>query len=455
MNCVVTLPPNALSATGLSTPWTVTGCDQTVTPTFAECSILSPNGTLAVYSPLLINFGSTNFIAPTRPILPQNAVVGCWFGTNGATTALTDLNNGKDVAAANCIGILNKTLFGQFAACNAAQFFRAANKPRNKIVIPPLGVGLNNKPCYTTRSFQIIDMDPSDNVVTSFLMDPVTKKLAQNTVANKAALPGAMEVTNGSDNLLLDAAYRPALGCTAFTAKNLADPVLGAPVGALALNELQAARLQGPPQALVPPADPFVLQGVIPNRLKQNTYRAAVNQPPAIGTAAAGTRAYCKNMLAITAPGFITDLKFLVGKPSPDAANGKDLLTFLGQRFAGSWAGLGCSALVPVLDVNGNLVVSPITANRDAAGVTQSLTLNTPALVALLMANGGATAEVGVLAKTGVPVVPAVPAVPTAASTGSVSPVASLRALAVSTNAVRDVVPRASRRRRNDRRVVV
>ncbi|KAJ3115515.1 hypothetical protein HK100_001318 [Physocladia obscura] len=386
MNCVVTLPPHALTAHGLSTPWTVTGCDQTVNPTFAECVVVDPaTGTFGVYSPLLINQGSTNFIIPVVPTLPVNGVVGCWFGTNGVSTTLAGAT-----AAANCTS--PNTALLQFAACNAPNFFAAAKK--TKIIIPPLGIGKNGKPCYTTRSFEIVDMDQSDNVVTTFLQDPGTNRLAQKTVKNLAALPNATEVSNGSDNLLLDAFYRPALGCTVFTAPNLADPT-GPPVGALALNEIQANALQAPPVALIPPHDPFTLDANgNPDFIKQSIYRANVNQPPPNNaTSAEQSLQYCLDFLNVTAPGFITDLKFLIGQPSPAPANGKDLFTFLGQRFAASWIGLTCNVLVPVTDAHGNAVAGPLTANFDGNGVCISVTFNTPNLVKLLLENGGPTVE--------------------------------------------------------------
>ncbi|KAI8616977.1 hypothetical protein BC830DRAFT_1227921 [Chytriomyces sp. MP71] len=384
--CLVSLPPNALTATGLSTPWTVTGCDQTVNPTFAECVIVDAmTGTLSVYSPLLVNKGAVvgvNFLAPTVPTLPTNSVVGCWFGTNGATTTLTDNNNGADVKAANCIGVLGQMQFGQFAACNAVNFFTTANQVA---MVPPLATGLNGLPCYTTRSFQIIDMDPSDNVVTAYTMAGAV--IAQKTAANIAklqAMTGATpaDVTNGSDNLLLDAAYRPALGCQPFTAPNLADPA-GPPVGALGLNELQAAVTQMN-QALIPPTDPFVVDlnngALAVNLMKQNTYRVNVNQPPGMGTGVE-TMAFCQNMLDVTAMGYIMDIQFLIGKGTPDAANGIDLFTFLGQRFQNSWKGLTCNALITLTSPTGGMALEPITANRNGNGVTVSLTFNTMALV--------------------------------------------------------------------------
>ncbi|KAJ3351296.1 hypothetical protein HDU83_009023 [Entophlyctis luteolus] len=407
--CTVTLPKNALTSTGLSTPWVVSGditiCDQTAAqgaPTFAECVIVNTNGTLGVYSPLLVNSGSkvnVDYIAPTAVTVPTGATVGCWFGTNAAITLLADNNNGADLKAANCVNgdpnVAGDT-FGQFAACNAANFFAAANKV---VTAPALGTGKNGKPCYTTRSFEVIDMDQSDNVVTSFLAGKTM--IAQNTNANAAklkAMDGAAptEMTNGSDNLLLDAAYRPALGCTVYTAPNLAAPNDNTPVGALALNELQANQLQAAPIALVPPTDPFVLSASGAMSLsKQTAYRTAVNQGAPAGTTAEAT-AYCQNMLDVTAPSYITDSKFIIGAGTPDAANGIDLFTFQGQRFQASWMGLGCNTLI-TLDAG---VVEPMTANRDANGVTQSVTFNTAKLIALVQANGGPTAEMLVASST-------------------------------------------------------
>ncbi|KAJ3067162.1 hypothetical protein HDU98_009624 [Podochytrium sp. JEL0797] len=371
---------------------------------FAECTIVDmQTGALSVYSPLLVNKGAvagTNFIPPVVPVLPAASTVGCWFGTNGMTTTLADNNGGKDLIAAKCAnGGPDGTVFGQFAACNGAGFFKAA-MPLVQQAMPALGTGSNGLPCYTSRSFQIIDMDPSDNVVTTYLMD-ANNKLAQATTANRAALAGAQDITNGSDNLLLDAAYRPALSCAPFTATNLADPA-GPPVGSLGLNELQASLLQGAMQALVPPTDPFVVVNGAPNLAKQNAYRLQVNQPPAAGTPAE-TKAFCQNFLDITAAGYVSDMKFLVGKGSPDPANGIDLLTFLGQRFENSWMGLTCNTQIPLTGVNGQpLTGAPITAirtpmmvNGAQAMVTTSLSFNTPALVAMLKANGAtANAEV-------------------------------------------------------------
>ncbi|KXS22472.1 hypothetical protein M427DRAFT_50791 [Gonapodya prolifera JEL478] len=391
MACVVTLPANALSATGLSTPWVVSGngCTQAADgkPTFAECTIVdTATGKLSVYSPLMINKGQA-FVKPVVPALTATSVVGCWFGTNGASTTIADGTNGKDLAAANCVNGDPNTkgdIFGQFAACNAAQFFAAANKAT--LTIPALGTGKNGKTCYTTRSFEVVDMDQSDNVITTYSLD-ANGKIGQKTTANSQTL--TTDINNGSDNLLLDAFLRPAIGCTAFTVPSLADPAMS--FGSLALNELQAAKFQQAPVAQVPPNNPMVVNAAgNPSKTKQNAYRAAVNQAAGAGTTAEST-AYCQSFLDVSAASIITDSKFTIGFASPDTGAGSNLYTFLGQRHAASWAGLGCDTLLPnvaYLDPNQKL---PIIANTDANGVTTSLTFNTQTLLNLAKANGLAT----------------------------------------------------------------
>ncbi|KAI9324880.1 hypothetical protein DFJ73DRAFT_914741, partial [Zopfochytrium polystomum] len=364
--CVVTLAKNPLTATGLSTPWIVSGqgCLQTAAgmPTFAECAVVDPAAnTVAIYSPLLINQGQ-KFIPPTVPTIPAGATVACWFGTNGATTTLKDTTNGADLKNANCVnGLTANNIFGQFAACNGVNFFAAANGAN--LAIPPLGTGNNGKPCYTTRSFEAIDMDPSDNMVTTYLVN-ANNMIGQKTVANAKTL--TTELNNGSDNLLVDAFLRPALGCTAFTAPNLADPN-GPPVGAVALNELQAAKLQAAPLALVPPNDPMVLNNAAMSQQKLNLYRGEVNQPPGAGNAAEAT-SFCQNMLSVTGPSIITDSQFTKVFTTPDPANGNNLFTFLVQRYQASWMGLNCMNLVKVQYLNPALT-TPIIANRDGNGV--------------------------------------------------------------------------------------
>ena len=72
----------------------------------------------------------------------------------------------------------------------------------------------------------MVDQDPSDNVITSYLMN-TNGQTAQDTAVNTAALTGAQTIVNGSDDKLLAAFLDPANGCTPFTAPDVTDPAAG------------------------------------------------------------------------------------------------------------------------------------------------------------------------------------------------------------------------------------
>ena len=91
LNCAIIIPPNPLTAQGLSTPFYYTAlnpqdgiCDQSnsLQSSFVEGMILNlDNGTISIYNPLIINLGSTPEINPVVPNLPAHYVAGLWFGT--------------------------------------------------------------------------------------------------------------------------------------------------------------------------------------------------------------------------------------------------------------------------------------------------------------------------------------------------------------------------------------
>jgi hypothetical protein len=128
----------------------------------------------------------------------------------------------------------------------------------------------DGKVCPSVRDFGVVDMDQSDNVVTSYLVT-ANGQTAQMTAANMAALQTTQTQVNGSDNRLLAVAMDSALGCTPWMAPDLATP--GHMLPALPLNELQAAVQQAPPVARVPANDPMVLTGNQPDINKLNAYR--------------------------------------------------------------------------------------------------------------------------------------------------------------------------------------
>ncbi|MFE0458583.1 hypothetical protein ACFW1A_04880 [Kitasatospora sp. NPDC058965] len=355
-NCTLTVPANPLTAQGLATPYQLTATDPAKGPcheadpnqsAFVQATVLDPaTGALSVYNPLVVDRGTTPAVAAVVPALPANAVVGIWFGFNGGVLSLRG-----HTADGSCVGgAAQGAPFGQFAYCNAPAFFTAANtaEQAGKLTVPPLGTAKDGKPCLTTRDFGLVDQDQSDNVTTEYLAD-ARGRTAQKTAKNSAALghnhPRTMRnasttLLNGSDNLLLVNFEDPALGCTPWTAPDLADP--GASVTSLALNELQAAKFQASPVALVPLNDPMVTENNKQNRDKTNRYRAGVDQPPLGAGATGDPKTYCTQLATLGARRIRLDRRFTVGAASPQA--GQNLFDFLTQRLAASLTNLNCPA---------------------------------------------------------------------------------------------------------------
>ncbi|KAJ3274534.1 hypothetical protein HDV01_002662 [Terramyces sp. JEL0728] len=366
--CVITVPPNPLSEKGLATPWEVTGCDQTNTDqtSFVQGAIFDPaKKTISIYNPLMINKGTKPAVAPTPVKLPPGAVVGLWIGSNNDAVHLT----GAGVKEGKCVNGLGNSDFGQMSFCNAAKFFQAAKVVKSTA----LGKDVKGRDCPTVRDFAIIDQDQSDNVDTQYLI--VGKQLAQNTAANRKKLNNATVVDNGSDNALLGL-VQDAIGCKPFTAPDLADNRNAA--RALTLNELQASQQQKAPIALVPLNDPMTLLNGKTSVTKTNLYRVNVLQNN-INKADDGTLVkYCKNFLDV-APKFIIGYQDLLVKgPTPDAATGDSLGTFMCGRFVTSWnkdGGLDCAGALNI--------ATPIDVVTDKNGVVTSCSLakrapNTP-----------------------------------------------------------------------------
>lgn len=126
-NCVLTVPPNPLTAQGLATPYTVTGCNQrdfAAQGSFVEAAIFDPAANaISIYHPLVVNQGDVagkNFIAPVTPTVPAGATVGIWFGSNGLTLTLTGSGAGQ------CVNGFGGSIFGQFAHCNGDVFMQVS-----------------------------------------------------------------------------------------------------------------------------------------------------------------------------------------------------------------------------------------------------------------------------------------------------------------------------------------
>ncbi|KAG0003855.1 hypothetical protein BGZ80_005726 [Entomortierella chlamydospora] len=359
--CTLTVPNNPLTAQGLATPYILQNgdCDQTNPDqqVFVEATIFDPNTKkFSVYHPLVINQGTNPAIKPVVPVLPKNAIVGLWFGANANSVTLVG-----DIGT--CVnGLSSQDIFGQVAFCNAKAFFtavHAADRGRG-VVIPRIGTDNAGRACPTTRFFGIIDQDQSDNVITVYLQSG--NQFAQNTRANRKALKGATQISNGSDNALISAFLDPALGCKPFTAPSLMEN--GVMLSSMALNELQAT-LQRAPVALVPSDDPMVLSNNQPSLAKINAYRAGVDQTLITSLNQALPNNYCINFDKI-APNYIKSIKNrIINQPSPTPAVANNLFTFMGQRYLASWTNLGCDVLLKK--------TSAITVTTDNNGIATAV----------------------------------------------------------------------------------
>ncbi len=376
-DCTLIVPANPLSAQGLARPYRLVTTDQANGPcnesnkaqaAFVQGAVIDPaTGQISIYNPLVIDKGTRPAVAPVVPKLPANGIVALWFGFNGNNLTLQGTNG--SLAQGRCINGANGSIFGQFAYCNAPAFFRAANQAIGAGLLnpPPIGTANDGKPCPSVRDFGVVDMDQSDNVVTSYLVK-ANGQTAQMTAANMNTLQNAQAQVNGSDNRLLAVALDGALGCTPWMAPDLADP--GHMLPALPLNELQAAAHQAPPVALVPAGDPMVLNNNQPDLNKTNAYRRGVDQSPAATPGAASTTAYCRHLLAIGPTRIQLDMQFTQGQNSPDPAAANTLFTFLAQRFVATYGpnGLNCVGLLNMPD--------PVAVTTDANGVAISATFN-------------------------------------------------------------------------------
>ena len=394
VSCDIIVPANPLTAQGLSTPFQLTGPNgQTPAASgctmanfanlgaFVQATILNPaTGALSVYEPLVITQGTQPAAAPVVPTLPAGAVVTVDFGFNG--TNLTQVGATPNaLQQGDCVNGLPGSIFGQVSFCNGTNFFRAAYQAeaQGKLTVPALGTSPKDGiACPSTRSFQLIDQDPSDNVTSTYLLTG-NGQTAQDNTANKAALAGAQAINNGSDNLLLDAFVDPTLGCTPMEAPDLTT---GAPGTSQALDELSAAKNQAAPIALVPENDEMVLVNNAFNATKTNLYRSNVGQS-AINNAnnqADSPANFCQNMVNVQTPFLSNNQAVLATDTSPVPGTGDNLLTFMANRLNMSFTNLNCQNFG---------LKNPVTVTLNGAGSAIAATFNTTSQTAT---NTGATA---------------------------------------------------------------
>jgi hypothetical protein len=355
-DCSLIVPLHPLTAAGLATPWQLTGpggadpngsgcteANQNL-DAFVQATILDPaTGQLWVYEPLVVTAGTTPAAAPAVPKLPADAVTDIMIGFNGNNLQLLGAGP-QTLANAHCVNGLGGSLFGQVSYCGSGPFFAAAQAAMadGRLKVPSNGISpVTGQQCPTTRSFDIVDQDPSDNVTTQYLVTG-TGQTAQDTAANQAALAGSQVINNGSDNELLDVFVLPALRCAPFTAPDLSNG--GAAGTSQSLDELMAAKDQQAPIALTPLTDPMTLRGAAQSTTKTNLYRQGVGQAPVSAAQTDDTPAmYCANMLN-AATRFINGQRVnLISKASPSPAAGNNLFTFMAARLSMSFTNLGCA----------------------------------------------------------------------------------------------------------------
>jgi len=394
VNCDIIVPARALTAKGLATPYQLTGPNG-MTPAqsgctmanaanlgaFVQATILDPaTGALSVYDPLVITQGTTPAVVPTVPTLPANAVVTIDFGFNG--TDLTQVGaNPNTLKNANCVNGQNGSVFGQVSFCNGINFFNEAFKleREGKLVVPSAGTSAKivasggnlgtGQTCPTTRNFDMVDQDQSDNVTTLYLLNPATGQTAQNTTANAANLAGATTLANGSDDILVDAFLDPTLGCTPFSAPDLANN--NQPATSQALNELLAAKNEPAITALVPENDEMTLDGNGNfDATKTNMYRAEVGQAPISNqnNQQDSPAMYCQNMVNIQTPFLAANQTLLATGQSPVPGIGNNLLTFMANRLSMSFTNLNCQNFG---------LTDPVTVTLDGNGAAIAATFNT------------------------------------------------------------------------------
>jgi hypothetical protein len=376
--CTLVVPANPLSAAGLATPYQLTAtnkangaCNEANVgqSAFVEAAILTANGQVTLYDPLVIDQGTTPAAKPVAAQVPAGATVGIWFGFNGADLTLQSANGTNALGQGACVNGQQGSIFGQFAYCNGAAFFQAANKAiaAKTLAVPALGTASDGLPCPTTRSFDLVDQDQSDNVVTHYLAN-ANGQTAQKNTANTAALGANLtDLANGSDNLLINQFVDPALGCKPFTAPDQSSDNQAS--GALPLDELSAAAGQQAPIALVPLNNPMTLVNGNQSTGKANAYRTGVDQLLIGGGGDNGSgTTYCTNLFGNAAgiQRVFKDQAAFRNAPSVDPAMATNLFTFLSMRANQTFTNLGCDKLLNVtnpitLTMDGNQVVTDAT----------------------------------------------------------------------------------------------
>jgi len=394
-NCDIIVPAHPLTAKGLATPYQLTGHDgdspgasgcQMINSiklgAFVQATILdTQTGALYVYNPLVVTRGTRPAVAPVVPKLPSHAVVTIDIGFNGEILRQVGATPNA-LREGNCTDGGPGSPFGQVSFCNGPEFFKAAFalERSGRLVIPSAGISRKmavtggklgtGRACPTVRNFDMVDQDPSDNVTTAYLLNPATGRTAQATSANKARMPNAEMLVNGSDNGLIDNFLDPALGCTPLKAPDLGNH--GVMSTSQALDELLAARNEPTNAALIPENDGMVTDiGGNIDLAKADLYRSEIGQPLVNSRtqASSSPQMFCQNLINIQTPFLAANEHLFAAWPSPVPTAGDTLYTFLASRLAGSFDELNCANFGLAQPVTGMVT--------NGAGAATQVTMNT------------------------------------------------------------------------------
>jgi hypothetical protein len=393
-NCSIIVPANPLSAKGLATPYQLTGPDgespaatgcQMINSinlgAFVQATILDPaTGKLWVYNPLVVTAGTKPAVKPVVPKLPAGAVVTIDFGFNG-TFLFQQGATADALQQGRCVDGMDGSAFGQVSFCNGVDFFDTALRMmrEGRLYVPPVGFSRNivpsagalgtGKACPTVRNFDMVDQDPSDNVTTTYLLNPATGQTAQDTPENAARVHDAQTLVNGSDNALIDDFLDPALGCTPFMAPDLSNH--GTMATSQALDELLAAKNQPKMAALVPENDEMVVDnGGAIDVAKTDMYREEIGQAPVNGKteATSSPAMFCQNLVNIQGPFVAANQDLFMKWKSPVPTVGDSLYTFLASRLGASFDNLNCKNFG---------LANPVATVNDGGGAADQATINT------------------------------------------------------------------------------
>jgi hypothetical protein len=394
-NCDIIVPAHPLTAKGLATPYQLTGHDgdspgasgcQMINSiklgAFVQATILdTQTGALYVYDPLVVTRGTRPAVAPVVPKLPSHAVVTIDIGFNGEILRQVGATPNA-LREGNCTDGEPGSPFGQVSFCNGPEFFKAAFalERSGRLVIPSAGISRKmavtggklgtGQACPIVRNFDMVDQDPSDNVTTAYLLNPATGRTAQATSANKARMPNAEMLVNGSDNGLIDNFLDPALGCTPLKAPDLGNH--GMMSTSQALDELLAARNEPTNAALIPENDGMVTDiGGNIDLAKADLYRSEIGQPLVNSRtqASSSPQMFCQNLINIQTPFLAANERLFAAWPSPVPTAGDTLYTFLASRLAGSFDELNCANFGLAQPVTGMVT--------NGAGAATQVTMNT------------------------------------------------------------------------------